>query len=192
MRSATASRLRCRSVSNERTLHPMQRLCVRFTACATIGLVTRTAAGKGASPRRRSAGATPCTAGCRPSSPGCSASGTRLRAPKCVCLCRALQRRCGAPVPDGARPWRRRGRTSPFRPSPGAGPARGASSQVRSVVERQRDDPSLRPGCGTAYGRTPPAVSGRSSRTGRIRGDYDGGYIHVSSMADSVRPEKSL
>ncbi|MFQ8596403.1 MAG: hypothetical protein ACLSAM_11725 [Alistipes onderdonkii] len=40
MRRATASRLRCRSVSSERMLQPTQRLPVRFTARATIGFVT--------------------------------------------------------------------------------------------------------------------------------------------------------
>ncbi|MEI3540463.1 MAG: hypothetical protein V8Q45_08830 [Alistipes onderdonkii] len=40
IRRATASRLRCRSVSSERMLQPTQRLPVRFTARATIGFVT--------------------------------------------------------------------------------------------------------------------------------------------------------
>ena len=70
----------------------------------------------------------------------------------------------------------------PYAPLPEQVQHTGRHLRVRSVVERQRDDPSRGP---------QPYLVGAVEQD-ESRGDYDGGYIHVSSMADSVRPEKSL
>ena len=80
----------------------------------------------------------------------------------------------------------------PYAPLPEQVQHTGRHLRVRSVVERQRDDPSRGPvAAQRADVRPQPYLVGAVEQD-ESRGDYDGGYIHVSSMADSVRPEKSL
>ena len=80
----------------------------------------------------------------------------------------------------------------PYAPLPELVQHAGRHLRVRSVVERQRDDPSRGPVAAQRTDVRPQPYLVGAVEQDESRGDYDGGYIHVSSMADSVRPEKSL